>query len=394
MQDAYLAAAIITAGGIGRRMGSSTPKQYITLHDRPIIIHTLTTFQATGFFKQIILVVPADQLEPTKRLLQEYQADANCEVISGGASRQDSVRNGINALRPEITHVSVHDGVRPLTSPELIKNCLEAAYAFGAAISAIPVKDTLKKSSDKRQIEQTVERSHLWRAQTPQSAKVSLLQAAYQKAEALNFTGTDESSLLELINCPVTLVEGSESNIKITVPEDIPMAEAILNAQQPYAIQEIRTGHGYDAHRLTSGRALVLGGVTIDHPTGLLGHSDADVLTHALCDAILGASGAGDLGQHFPDTDRQYKDANSLMLLKTVMDLCHSAGFQLGNADITVIAQKPKLAPYIEAMKENLAEVCGVPVTSINIKATTTEKMGFTGREEGMSCHAVVLIRR
>ncbi len=385
-------AAIITAGGLGRRMVSNTPKQYLALHGCPIIIHTLNTFLATQLFKQIILVVPADHLVQTRAVLCDYQLESSCDLISGGATRQDSVCKGLDRVNSQITHVAVHDGVRPLVSPQVIENCLQSAYKSGAAIAAIPVKDTVKISSDSQSIVKTVDRNLLWRAQTPQAAELVLLKTAYKKAAELNFSGTDEASLLELINCQVILVEGSETNIKITLPEDIPMAEAILNSQKPVVSPVFRIGHGYDAHKLVTGRPLILGGVNIPHQAGLLGHSDADVLTHALCDGILGALGEGDIGRHFPDTDDQYKGANSLDLLETVINLCHKKNYRFGNADITVIAQRPKIAPYLDGMVKKLCRTCNIAPSLINIKATTTEKMGFTGREEGISCHAVVLL--
>jgi len=390
----HSAAAIITAGGLGRRMGSETPKQYLTLHGCPIIIHTLNTFLTTKLFKQIILVAPENLLTQTKELLSEYQLESYCDLVAGGTTRQESVGKGLAQVNDQITHIAVHDGVRPLVSAQIIESCLQAAYSSGAAITAIPVKDTLKLSADSHIIEKTVERTHLWRAQTPQAAATSLLKSAFDEASRLHFSGTDEASLLELINCQTVLVEGSESNIKITLPEDIPMAEAILSTRRVLSTPASRIGHGYDAHQLAAGRALILGGVKIPHPTGLLGHSDADVLTHALCDGILGALGEGDIGRHFPDSDERYKNAESLKLLESVMKLCREHNYKLSNADITVIAQQPKIAPHLEGMISNLCRVCNVHSSAINIKATTTEKMGFTGREEGISCHAVVLLNR
>jgi len=394
MTQEYSAAAIITAGGLGHRMGSDTPKQYLTLHGCPIIIHTLNIFLATKLFKQLVLVAPKDHLIQTRDLLSDYQLESCCDLVAGGATRQDSVGIGLQQINPRITHVAVHDGVRPLVTPQIIKNCLQAAYTSGAAVTAIPVKDTLKLSSDSHSIVKTVERDHLWRAQTPQVAAASLLRSAYKEALRLNFSGTDEASLLELIDCQVVLVQGSESNIKITIPEDIPMAETMLSSQKTISGPVPRIGHGYDAHQLVPGRPLILGGVNIPHSTGLLGHSDADVLTHALCDAILGALGKGDIGRHFPDSDESYRNADSLKLLGIVMKICRDQNYQISNADITVIAQQPRIEPHLEEMKNNLCRVCNAPQTVINIKATTTEKMGFTGREEGISCHAVVLLNR
>lgn len=384
------AAAIITAGGIGRRMGGQTPKQFLCLHGIPILARTLDAFVQAGCFQSIILTVPIDHIPETKELLVRYGLDSVCRIVPGGSTRQESVRAGLEALDDTIDVVMVHDGVRPLVSRSIILNCLEAVITHGAAITAIPVKDTLKEASGQI-IARTVDRERLWRAQTPQGARVGLLLQAYQSASLEHFLGTDEASLLERVGCPVAIVAGSETNLKITLPEDIAMAEALLSSQH-VAAPSFKIGHGYDAHRLVPDRDLVLGGVTIPHTLGLLGHSDADVLTHALCDAVLGAIGAGDIGRHFPDNDPQYKGIDSLKLLAQVIALATERGFVLSNADITVIAQRPKLAPHLPQMQKNLAEVCQVFSSAINIKATTTESMGFAGREEGIACHAVVLV--
>jgi 2-C-methyl-D-erythritol 2,4-cyclodiphosphate synthase len=239
-------------------------------------------------------------------------------------------------------------------------------------------------------IRHTVERDSLWQAQTPQVVRADLLKEAFAKADRQGFVGTDEAALLEHGGWKVAVVEGSETNLKITRPDDLRMAEALLMKTQP--AQQIRIGHGFDAHRLIAGRSLILGGLEIPHALGLLGHSDADVLTHALCDAILGACGCGDIGRHFPDSDPQYKGISSIKLLAQVIDLAEAKHFRLGNADITVVAEQPKLAPHFPAMQTILAEACRVEPEAINLKASTTEKMGYTGREEGISAHAVVLM--
>ena len=384
------AAAIITAGGIGRRMGGAIPKQFLPLQGRPILIRTIEAFRQVDSLTCIVLTVPQPHLAEATALLADHGLADACRVVAGADTRQGSVLAGINALPPEIEVVLVHDGVRPLVSPEVITVCLAAACRDGAAIVAIPVKDTIKEVRD-GVIQRTVDRAHLWRAQTPQAARLTLLREAYAAAAREGFAGTDEASLLERLGCPVTIVPGSETNLKITLAEDIAMAEALLATQKSTA-PCCKIGHGYDAHRLVTDRALILGGVEVPHSHGLLGHSDADCLTHALCDALLGAMGQGDLGRHFPDTDPQYRGIDSLKLLARVMELATSAGLALANADLTVIAQRPKLAPFIPRMQQNLAEVCQVPATAINIKATTTERMGFTGREEGIACHAVVLV--
>lgn len=392
MTAPHPAAAIITAGGIGRRMGGTTPKQFLLLKGIPILIRTITAFQQAACFQSIILTVPAAHLDTATTLLNSHGLASACQIVVGGETRQESVQAGLTALADDIELVVIHDGVRPLVTQKAIIDCLQAASLHGAAIVAIPIKDTIKEES-RGVVQQTVDRKNLWRAQTPQAAKVNLLRHAYDKADHDHFSGTDEASLLERIACPVTIVTGSETNLKITTPEDIIMAEALLAIQKSPA-PGFKIGHGYDAHRLVTDRALILGGVTIPHSLGLLGHSDADVLTHALCDALLGAIGAGDLGRHFPDSDPQYKGIDSLQLLAQVIALAASQGYALSNADITVIAQRPKLASFTPKMQKNLAAVCQVSSSAINIKATTTETMGFTGREEGISCHAVVMVVR
>jgi 2-C-methyl-D-erythritol 4-phosphate cytidylyltransferase/2-C-methyl-D-erythritol 2,4-cyclodiphosphate synthase len=265
---------------------------------------------------------------------------------------------------------------------------------------AVPVKDTLKAVSKEQVIEQTVDRTGIWQAQTPQAAMVSLLKEAYVGAAKLpDFTATDEAALLENINVPIKVVEGSEKNIKITRPEDLNLAKVILMENQfDQTVQvsgnDFKTGYGYDAHLLVSGRPLILGGVTVPYDKGLEGHSDADVLTHALCDAILGAAGLGDIGRYFPDTDLKYKDINSLSILEQIAAMAAEKGLVLQNGDITIVAQKPKLSPFFETMQKNIADACGVDPDTINIKATTTEGMGFAGRGEGMAAHAVVLLQK
>lgn len=394
------AAVIIPAAGIGSRMRLDHPKQYHLLAGTPILIHTIRAFSLLldetaashggpdYAITRILVVVPTDFMEETHRLLQRYQLiRPEISLTAGGKRRQDSVLAGITALDTLVDLLLVHDGARPLVSPELIMRCLQAAWLHGAAIAAIPVKDTLKHSSPEQTITATIDRQHLWQAQTPQAAKFSLLTQAYRTHGTTD--ATDEASLLEMAGIPVKLVEGAETNIKITRPEDLILAEKIMHTPP---CPSMRVGHGYDAHRLVADRELVLGGITIPYNLGLDGHSDADVVTHALCDAILGALGAGDIGRHFPDSNQQFKGICSLLLLEQVMELATRQGLSLANADITIVCQAPKLAPYLEEMRLTLARTCKTGTDRINLKATTTEKMGFTGRGEGIGCHAVVLL--
>jgi len=385
-----LVVAIIPAAGSGSRMGLDHPKQYHSLVGIPILVHTVRVFVSSSSVDRIVVVVPADRVEFTSVLMAEYNLAGDAlRVIAGGRRRQDSVKAGLDVLGKDVETVLVHDGARPLVTHQLIADCCDAVSKYGAAIAAVPVKDTLKKGDADNQILCTVDRADLWQAQTPQAARLSLLMAAY--AAAGDRDVTDESSLLELAGTNVHLVEGSETNIKITRPDDLIIAEKIM---QESNAPVMRIGHGYDAHKFAEDRDLVIGGVSIAFEMGLAGHSDADVLTHALCDAILGALGAGDIGSHFPDSDQQFKNIYSISLLKQVMHLAEERGFILVNADVTVVCQKPKLAAYIGKMQGILAKACLVGTDQVNVKATTTEKMGFTGRMEGISCHAVVLLEK
>ncbi len=381
------AAAIIPAAGSGSRMNTSRPKQFIDLAGKPILIHSVTAFHSNPEVAVIVVVAPKQYLEETRQMLSTWHLDNKAVVIAGGTRRQDSVKAGLDYLDDSITTVLVHDGARPLVSDELIRRCLEEASLHGAAIAAIPVKDTLKKTDGHNTILATVDRHKLWQAQTPQAAGLQLLKQAFAKGMDLDFT--DEASLLEHAGYKVRLVSGSETNIKITRPEDLTLARTLLMQN---TTNQFRIGHGFDAHQFAADRELILGGVKIKHTLGLAGHSDADVVTHALCDAILGALGKGDIGRHFPDSAKEFKDIYSIRLLEQVIAIMNEDGFGLGNVDITIVCQTPKLAGYIANMEKTLAVACSTALENINVKATTTEKMGFTGREEGISCHAVVFL--
>ncbi|NTV12838.1 MAG: 2-C-methyl-D-erythritol 4-phosphate cytidylyltransferase [Desulfobulbaceae bacterium] len=385
-------AVIIPAGGLGLRMGAECPKQFLALAGVPVLARTVRLFRQLPEIHTIIVAAPAAHLEATRKMLGQYLPGEAVTVVVGGPTRQDSVRAGLAALPPAVDLVAVHDGVRPLLTQELARACLAAAAETGAALLAVPVKDTVKHSRDDMSVAATVSRQHLWLAQTPQVARRDLLLSAFAAAERDGFAGTDEASLLERIGCEVRLVLGSERNLKITRPEDLPLAAALLEEQALVGGNTMRVGHGYDAHRFAEGRRLVLGGETIPCARGLLGHSDADVLVHALCDAMLGAAGLGDLGRHFSDQDPAFQGISSLLLLARVVELLAGKGLGLVNGDVTVVAQRPKLAAYFPAMQENIARTCRIDPSRINLKATTTEQMGFTGREEGIAAHAVALL--
>ncbi len=365
------------------------PKQFYKIGGKPILAHTIHTFLTSEVVEQLIVVVPEEHVQETRELIEQHQLSTpKLCVIAGGSRRQDSVFCGLQQVDPEMETVLVHDGVRPFVKHELINACHQAAILHGAAIAAIPVKDTLKKQTPDQHIESTIDREGLWQAQTPQAARRDLLIEAY--AINGNRDVTDEAGLFEAAGIPVVLVEGAETNIKITRPEDLSIAEKFIGDAM---VPQFRIGHGFDAHRFQEGRELVLGGVTIPHNHGLAGHSDADVLTHAICDAILGAIGKGDIGKHFPDSAEEFKNIYSITLLERVMESLEAMSFCLVNIDATIVCQQPRLAGYINNMRDTLSAACKINPNQINIKATTTEKMGYTGRAEGISSHAVALIQ-
>lgn len=389
----FNAAVIIPAGGLGLRMAAGRPKQFIELGGIPVLARTAALFRTLTEIREIVVVVPASHLQETREMLDRF-TPGPIVLVAGGKTRQESVQSGLAVVSPGIEMVVVHDGVRPLLEPELLTACLAAAAETGAAMLAVPVKDTVKEVKAGMVVARTVDRRDLWLAQTPQVARRDLMDKAFASALLENFAGTDEAALLERIGCDIRIVMGSERNLKITRPDDLSLAEALLKDRLEPVSTSIRVGHGYDAHRLGKDRPLILGGVDIPFEFGLLGHSDADVLLHALCDAMLGAAGLGDIGQHFPDSDPALKGISSLLLLEMVVEKLSSQGFKLVNADVTVVAQRPKLASYFPHMQENMARVCRVACERINLKATTTEKMGFTGREEGIAAHTVVLVEK
>ncbi|MGR0482789.1 MAG: 2-C-methyl-D-erythritol 4-phosphate cytidylyltransferase [Candidatus Electronema sp. V4] len=381
---------IIPAAGSGSRMGTAQPKQFLGLAGMPVLARTVRVFLDHPKVDAVIAVLPPEQLQSGAALILPFLSPAQQDKLgfaAGGATRQQSVRNGLAALPADIGQVLVHDGARPLVTAAVIDRCLAGIAEHGAVIAAVPVKDTLKEAAGGTVL-RTVDRERLWQAQTPQGASRVLLEQAFRQAEADGFVGTDEASLLEHASIPISVVMGSGRNLKITQPEDLALAAALLREEDSI----MRIGHGFDAHRLVAGRRLILGGQEIPYHLGLDGHSDADVLVHALMDALLGALGEGDIGRHFPDSDEQYRGADSCQLLARVMALVRAKGMRLLNADITVICQRPKLAPHMAAMQAQLCAICGTE--AVNIKATTTEGMGYAGRGEGISAHAVALLAK
>ncbi len=385
-------AAVIPAAGQGQRMGNLPvpSKQLMSLDGVPALIRTIRVFNELPEIEAIVLVAPENLCEQFRALVQDYRCEKVRWIVPGGKERQESVYLGLQALPPDCEVAVIHDGGRPLVSAEVVRACLEQARQSEAASAAVPVKDTIKVSRDGKVVDQTLDRSTLWQIQTPQAFSYSVIRGLHEQAQKDGIDVTDDAALAEAYGYTVSLTPGSYENIKLTTAEDLVLAEAILRRRQPYAAT--RSGIGYDVHQLVEGRALVLGGVNVPHSHGLLGHSDADVALHALMDSILGAAGLGDIGRHFPDTDETYRGASSLRLLQQVITLVGTKGFRVGNVDVTIVAQRPKLAPYIGQMQTNIAAACQVSSQNINVKATTTEGLGFAGRGEGIAAYATCLL--
>ena len=331
-----------------------------------------------------------DEIPRMKFALREYNRMIPLKIVAGGETRQESVANGILVCDAGSTHLAIHDAARPLLEEKDVLKVFQDAKKYRAATLGVMTKDTVKVVRE-GWICDTPERSELFLTQTPQVFEHALYLKGmvYAKEHRLDFT--DDCQLMEAIGVPVYMTQGSYSNIKLTTPEDLAVAQALL-AEREGKWSQVRIGHGYDVHRLVEGRKLILGGVEISHTVGLLGHSDADVLVHAVMDALLGAAALGDIGTHFPDSDPAYAGADSLKLLEYVCALLAKKGYRIGNIDATVIAQKPKLAAFIPDMRKNIAIACKVGIEAVNIKATTEEKLGFTGEERGISAHAVALL--
>ena len=379
--------AVLVAAGSSTRMGFD--KLSFDLGGETVLHRSIRAFDQCPQIGEIVLVAGKN------RAFVEQQA-VGCtkpvQIVAGGATRAESAKNGVLAAHGEL--VAVHDAARPFVSPAVIAAVLEAAARCGAAAPAVPVKDTIKQAvpGDGKTVPEaclvhsTPDRSTLYAVQTPQCFDRTQYLAALQELDAEKARlVTDDCSLFELTGRSVQLTQGDYANLKITTREDLP---------RPVQKEEtrMRIGHGYDVHRLVEGRKLILGGVEIPFEKGLLGHSDADVLVHAVMDAVLGAAALGDIGQHFPDNDPAYAGADSLELARHVARILSEHGYRVENIDATILCQRPKLAPHIPAMRANLAAAFGLPVDAVSVKATTEEHLGFTGEGLGNAAHAVALI--
>jgi 2-C-methyl-D-erythritol 4-phosphate cytidylyltransferase/2-C-methyl-D-erythritol 2,4-cyclodiphosphate synthase len=386
---------ILAAGGRGKRFGASIPKQMLKVGDRTILQRSFEIAEAHEGVHEIVVALPQELAwSPPAFLISSRKP---VRIVDGGARRQDSVANAFAQVSSRADVVVVHDAARPFATGELFTRVIEAAAKGGAAIAALKASDTVKEATAAPGVmivSRTLPRESIYLAQTPQAFARHVLEDAIELGRQATTLATDEASLAEEAGHSVCLVDGEPTNLKITTERDLEMSNAMLQAANSQARGMVRVGTGYDMHRLEPGRRLILGGVHIPHETGLAGHSDADVLAHAVTDAILGAAGAGDIGQHFPDTDVRWKGASSLDLLKRAVDIVRKNSYEIVNVDAVVIAERPKLASHLHAIRAGLAQAIGIDVASVSVKGKTNEQVDGLGRNEAIAVHAVALVAR
>lgn len=372
--------AIIVGGGMSTRM-DGRDKLFLELGGKTVLERSVAAFDASVFIDEIVVVAAPKRIPEVSQLLAQYGKVT--AIVPGGDSRSASTRNGVQACSPDAAFYAIHDAARPFVSGALIESVVSAAIAYGAAAPALQLSDTVKERDNEGFSVRTPDRRLLAAVATPQVFAASLYREAME-----NFDGDtyDDCELIEHMSGRVKLVEGERDNIKITTPADVRTARQLVGES------DVRIGQGYDVHRLVDNRRLVLGGVEIDYERGLLGHSDADVLTHAIIDALLGAAALGDIGAQFPDSEEKYKDISSLELLRRTEALLAETGYAVGNIDATVICQQPKLSPYIDQMRANLAQTIGIPAGRVSVKATTEEGLGFTGNGDGIAAQAIAML--
>ena len=374
--------AIIAAAGEGRRLGAAVPKQLLDIGGRSILERSVTAFTEHDCVDDVIVVVP-----PGLTVMEQTVGSA-VRLVHGGSRRQDSVANAFDAVNVRSDVVLVHDAARPFVSADLISRAIDAAFTHGAAIAAIPARDTIKRveeRGDELVITETIPRDVIYLAQTPQAFRRDVLSAAVALGRS-GVDATDEAMLAERAGHRVHVVEGDPSNVKITTASDL---DAARRMSAP-AISRI--GTGYDLHRLVEGRPLILGGVTVPSDKGAIGHSDADVVCHAVIDAVLGAACEGNVGQHYPDSDPRWKGASSIPMLRDSVRLIDRRGLKVANVDVTVVLERPKIAPYIDAIRAQLASALAVPIDCVSVKGKTNEGVDAVGRGEAIAAHAVALL--
>jgi 2-C-methyl-D-erythritol 4-phosphate cytidylyltransferase/2-C-methyl-D-erythritol 2,4-cyclodiphosphate synthase len=379
-----IVSAILAAGGLGTRVGGDVPKQFRALGGQTLLERSLAALARHPRVDEVVVALPAAHLDPLPACLQTSWP-APVRAVAGGARRRDSVAAAFLQVAPAATVVLVHDAARPFVSAALIDRMIDAVAGGGAAVPAVRAHDTVKRGVPRDGavwVAGTLPREEIFLVQTPQAFSRAVLAEAF--ARAGDDDATDEAGLVERAGGTVRLVEGEVSNVKITTADDLRSSAAPAAAG--------RIGTGYDLHRLVPGRRLRLAGVDVPFELGLDGHSDADIVCHAVTDAVLGAAALGDIGRLFPDTDAAWKDADSVALLRTAVARVHDAGYRVGNVDVTVIAQRPKLLPYLEAMRASLAAALDVAPGAVSLKGKTNEGVDSMGRGESMACHAVAFL--
>ena len=381
-------AALIVAAGRGTRAAGPVPKQYVRIGGEPILARTLGMFLTHAHIDIVQVAIAAEDAPLYSEAVASFGDARLLPPIVGGATRQDSVHNGLLALAGHAPdRVLIHDAARPAVTADIIDRVLAALNDLPGAIAALPVADTLKQAGPDGRIAGTVDRAGLWQAQTPQGFRFADILDAHERAAAAGRDDlTDDAAVAEWAGLHVALVLGSPANAKLTTAEDIAMAERAVR------VPNIRTGQGFDVHRLVPGDHVWLCGIRVAHTHALQGHSDADVALHALTDALLGAIGAGDIGHHFPDTDPRWKGADSAIFLREALRLVGARGGTIGNVDVTLLCEAPKVAPHREAMRRRIADLLNLEVDRVSVKATTTEGLGFTGRREGVAALATATV--
>lgn len=391
MSEQLRVAVIVVAGGVGARASGKSdvlPKQYRTIAGRPVLARAISQFLATELIDVVVPVIGKDHghVYASMKL-----ADPRLmEPVVGGSTRQASTLAGLHALadyRPDV--VLIHDGARPFVERQVIENVIAALEDADGAVPVLIVTDTIKRSLDGKTVGGTEDRTQLYAAQTPQAFRFVAIYEAHRRAIEISDSFTDDAAIAEWAHLRVALAQGSPRNIKITLPEDFERAERMI---EEHTDMETRMGIGYDVHAFEDGDHVILGGLKIPHTAKLSGHSDADVVLHALCDAIYGAMADGDIGKHFPPSEMEWGGADSAIFLEHAANLVRERGGRIVHLDATIICERPKIRPHVDAMRARIAEIAGVSVGRVSVKATTSERLGFTGREEGIAAQAAATL--
>jgi 2-C-methyl-D-erythritol 4-phosphate cytidylyltransferase/2-C-methyl-D-erythritol 2,4-cyclodiphosphate synthase len=381
--------ALVVAAGRGLRFGGPTPKQWLDCAGAPLLAHTLDALAAAPDLAGVCVVIHPDDLPLYEAALARSPAAASLALppAFGGDTRQASVHNGLEALAPHKPDiVLIHDGARPFVSPVLVARAIAAAQRYGAAVPATPVTDTIKQVAGER-IVASPDRAALRAVQTPQAFRFDLILAAHRAAARADMT--DDAAVAEAAGHATHVFEGDPANFKVTTMSDLRAAAERLAP----ALTDVRVGQGFDVHAFAAGDAVWLGGVRIPHDHKLEGHSDADVVLHALCDAIYGALGDGDIGHHFPPSEEKWRGAPSSIFLEHAAQRVRARGGRIAHLDVNLVCEAPRVGPHRESMRARIAEIAGITIDRVGVKATTAEKLGFVGRREGVACMALATVR-